>query len=56
MSTFFLSAARLLLTEEYSHSGRFGASHISTVRTDNTPKVRFSATVGEELEIEVAMV
>jgi hypothetical protein len=27
-----------------------------TVRTDNTPKVRFSATLGGELEVEVALV
>ena len=27
-----------------------------TVRTDNTPKVRFSFTVGEEPEVEVALV
>ncbi len=27
-----------------------------TVRTDDTLRVRFSATVGEELEIEVALV
>jgi hypothetical protein len=32
----------------------FGArSHTYTVRTDNTPKVRFSATLGEEPEVEV---
>ena len=29
---------------------------LSTVRTDNAPKVRFSATVGEEPEVEVALV
>jgi hypothetical protein len=28
----------------------------SGVRTDNTPKVRFSATVGKEPEVEVALV
>jgi hypothetical protein len=28
----------------------------STVRTDNAPKVRFSATLGQEPEIEVALV
>jgi hypothetical protein len=28
----------------------------STVRTDNIPKIRFSATPGEEPEIEVALV
>ena len=26
-----------------------------TVRTDDTPKIRFSATVGEEPEVEVAL-
>ncbi len=54
MSTIFLSAARLLLKEEYSHSGRFGASRTSTVRTDNT--IRFFATLGEEPEIELVLV
>jgi hypothetical protein len=28
----------------------------TTVRADNTPKVRFSATVGEEPEIELGLV
>jgi hypothetical protein len=27
-----------------------------TVRTDDAPKVRFSATLGEEPEVEVALV
>jgi hypothetical protein len=27
-----------------------------TVRTDNAPKVRFSATVGEEPEVDLALV
>jgi hypothetical protein len=31
-------------------------SRPSTIRTDDTPKVRFSATVGEELEVEVGLV
>ncbi len=29
---------------------------LTTVRTDNAPKVRFSATLGEELEIELLVV
>jgi hypothetical protein len=29
---------------------------IRGVRSENTPKVRFSATVGEEPEVEVALV
>jgi hypothetical protein len=28
----------------------------STVRIDNAPKIRFSATLGEEPEVEVALV
>jgi hypothetical protein len=28
----------------------------STVRTDNAQKVRFSATLGEEPEVEIALV
>jgi len=28
----------------------------STVRTENIPKVRFSATVGQEPEVEVALI
>lgn len=28
----------------------------STVRTDNTPKIRFSAMLGEELEVELELV
>ena len=32
-----------------------GTPHTSTVRTDNAPKVRFSATVGWEPEIELAL-
>ncbi len=31
-------------------------SHLYTVRTDNAPKVRFSAPVGQEPEIEVALI
>jgi hypothetical protein len=34
-----------------------GSTHLpSTVRTDNALKVRFSATLGEEDEVEVALV
>jgi hypothetical protein len=34
-----------------------GSTHLlSTVRTNNVPRVRFSATVGGEAEIEVALV
>ena len=33
-----------------------GVLHLSNVRTDNAPKVRFCATVGEEPEIELALV
>ena len=29
---------------------------LSTVRTDNAPKVRFSATLGKEPEVELALV
>ena len=35
---------------------RAACASSSTVRTDNTPKVHFSATVGGELEAEVALV
>ncbi len=38
--------------------GRAGSASITcpyTVRTDNTPKVRFSATVGQEPEIEISL-
>jgi hypothetical protein len=32
------------------------SSHSSTVRADNVSKVRFSATLGEEPEVEVTLV
>ncbi len=49
-----------LLTEAQSRTNSDGAlaarTSPYTVRTDNTPRVRFSATVGEEPEVEVALV
>lgn len=38
-----------------SGRGWVAGDYPSTVRTDNTLKVRFSATVGEEPEVEVAL-
>ncbi len=32
-----------------------GTLFLSTVRNDNTPKVRFSATLGQEPEVELAL-
>jgi hypothetical protein len=32
------------------------STSLSTVRTDNAPQVRFSATLGEEPEVELALV
>jgi hypothetical protein len=35
---------------------RVGSSYPEVIRSYNAPKVRFSATVGEEPEIEVALI
>jgi hypothetical protein len=45
-----------LLADEFSEIQAVGSMHIpSTIRSDYTQKVRFSATVGEEPEVEVAL-
>ncbi len=41
---------------EHARRVRVASSCLSTIRTDNAPKVRFSATLGEEPEVEVGLV
>ena len=46
-----------VLKDAFSGSQAVGSAHLPyTVRTDNAPKVRFSATLGEEPEVEVVLV
>jgi hypothetical protein len=35
---------------------RMGHTCLTTIRTENTPKVRFSAALGEEPEVEPGLV
>jgi hypothetical protein len=39
-----------------AQAGQAARTSPDTVRTDDTPKVRFWATVGEEPEVELALV
>jgi hypothetical protein len=39
-----------------SYRTQVACTFLSTVRTDSIPKVRFSATVGEEPEVEVTLI
>ena len=42
-------------SRDLAQAGAASTSHY-TVRTDNTPEVRFSATLGGEPEVEVGLV
>jgi hypothetical protein len=46
----------LLATQVEERAWWAGTPPSSTVRTDNNPKVRFSASLGEEPEVELVLV